>query len=85
VKLRSDSGVPMVNRFEYCDVGPKIASICGCCMRVPAPSRPRHSSMTTPRSLSTSIGSSVMPPAKSLSASRPRCSALGRSVGTSSM
>ena len=52
-------------------------------MRVPAPSRPRHSSMTTPRSRSISRRSSVMPPAKSLSASKPRverAGAIGRHV-----
>ena len=50
------------------------ASRTGSCLSVrrePAPSRPRHSSSTTPRSLSTSSGSSDMPAAKSCSAVRP--------------
>ena len=49
-----------------------MIGICLSRTREPAPSPPRHSSMTTPRSLSISAGSRLRPPAKSDSAVRPR-------------
>ncbi len=78
------SGSPIVSRSAYRDPRNSTGN-CWSRIRAPAPRPLRHSSSTTPRSLSISSSSNVTPWAQSSSTTNARSMVSGASVGTISM